>query len=311
LWLALEEKIRELGSHHLAEDAVEETIRAVASSLDEEGWNLSRNAGNMLALREAVAARNSVGRPLLKDLEGAFHALTLDHLRDPYLATSNLLDDIGQVWPALKESRRRPHLLEMVEGRRLDLLVAKARELGGDAGVRLLIQEDTPPETIVARLGIAQADYDRVLAEVKAERAERVRVKGLLKDVVDKPEAERIRHLITSDVSEELISEIAGAERGAIEDVKRAMEAEIAEKRRLEEEAAARKAAEAAGPALEDIPPDEMLEHIESLREILEFSDVEKEIRVMCEQSRIPTALVDIALSDPDRLDELEAEAEG
>jgi hypothetical protein len=38
---------------------------------------------------------------------------------------------------------------------------------------------------------------------------------------------------------------------------------------------------------------------------------VEKEIRVMCEQSSIPKALVDIAVSDPDKLDELEKAAEG
>jgi hypothetical protein len=88
------------------------------------------------------------------------------------------------------------------------------------------------------------------------------------------------------------------------------MEEELAEKQRLAEEAAARKEAEAAGPALEDIPPEEMLDHIEAIREILEFSDVEKEIRVMCEQSDIPKELVEIAVSDPDRLDELEAEAE-
>ncbi|MGD8258971.1 MAG: hypothetical protein PVH56_15495, partial [Desulfobacterales bacterium] len=77
------------------------------------------------------------------------------------------------------------------------------------------------------------------------------------------------------------------------------------------EEAAARKKEEAAGPPLEEIPPDEMLEHIEAIREIMEFSDQEKEIRVMCEQSSIPKALVDIAVSDPDKLDELEKEAEG
>ena len=73
----------------------------------------------------------------------------------------------------------------------------------------------------------------------------------------------------------------------------------------------ARKKAEAEGPALEDIPPDEMLDHIEAIREIMEFSDEEKEIRVMCEQSSIPKSLVDIAVSEPDRLDELEKEAEG
>ena len=104
---------------------------------------------------------------------------------------------------------------------------------------------------------------------------------------------------------------MAKVDQDAINGFKQAMEAEQKEKQRLEEEAAARKKEEAAGPPLEKIPPDEMLEHIEAIREIMEFSDKEKEIRVMCEQSSIPKSLVDIAVSEPDRLDELEKEAEG
>ena len=89
------------------------------------------------------------------------------------------------------------------------------------------------------------------------------------------------------------------------------MEEELAEKQRLAEEEAARKKAEAEGPSLDDIPSDELVDFIDSIREIMEFSDVEKEIRTMCEQSAIPKALVDIAVSDPDKLDELEKKAEG
>jgi hypothetical protein len=59
------------------------------------------------------------------------------------------------------------------------------------------------------------------------------------------------------------------------------------------------------------MPPDQMLEYIEGIREILDFSDQEKEIRIMCDQSSIPKALVDIAVSEPDKLDELENQAEG
>jgi hypothetical protein len=54
-----------------------------------------------------------------------------------------------------------------------------------------------------------------------------------------------------------------------------------------------------------------MLEHIEAIREIMEFSDVADEIRQMCEQSNIPKSLVDVAVSEPDKLDELEQTAEG
>ena len=104
---------------------------------------------------------------------------------------------------------------------------------------------------------------------------------------------------------------MAKVDQSAIDGIKQAMEEELKEKQRLEEEAAAKKKEAAAGPALEDISPDEMLDHIEAIREIMEFSDQEKEIRVMCEQSSIPKCLVDIAVSEPDRLDVLEKEAEG
>ena len=65
------------------------------------------------------------------------------------------------------------------------------------------------------------------------------------------------------------------------------------------------------GPALDAIPPDEMLEHIEAIREIMEFSDDPDEIRTMCEQSNIPKSLVDAVVENPDTLDELEKAAGG
>jgi hypothetical protein len=89
------------------------------------------------------------------------------------------------------------------------------------------------------------------------------------------------------------------------------MEAELAEKQRLAEEETARKKAEAEGPSLESIEPDDMVEHIEAIQEIMEFSEEPDEIRTMCEQSSIPKCLVDIAVTDPDRLEKLLEEAEG
>jgi hypothetical protein len=105
--------------------------------------------------------------------------------------------------------------------------------------------------------------------------------------------------------------EMADVDQGVLDAVKKAMEEELKEKQRLAEEEAARKKKEAEGPSLEDMSSEDMLDHIESIREIMEFSDQEKEIRTMCEQSAIPKALVDIAVSDPDKLDELEKKAEG
>jgi hypothetical protein len=56
---------------------------------------------------------------------------------------------------------------------------------------------------------------------------------------------------------------------------------------------------------------DQILEYIESIREIMEFTDKENEIRVMSEQSSIPKAIVDVAVAGPDALDELEKKAGG
>ncbi|MBW1888617.1 MAG: hypothetical protein JRI52_09760, partial [Deltaproteobacteria bacterium] len=174
-----------------------------------------------------------------------------------------------------------------------------------------LIDEKVAPEVVTNALEITAEKLEQVNAEMEKEHAERARVTALLEAVEGKSNEEKVKHLFENDISEELIIEMAKVDQGVIDTVKQAMEDELKEKQRLAEEEAARKKETAAGPTLEDIPPDEMLDYIESIREIMEFSDKEKEIRVMCEQSSIPKDLVDIAVSEPDRLDELEKKAEG
>ena len=191
------------------------------------------------------------------------------------------------------------------------MLIAKAKGLPDDAGIRFLIEKELYFPVITKALEITEEKLDQVNEQIKKERAERARVATLLEKVADKTNAEKVRYLIDNDVSEELIIEMAKVDQSVLDAVNKAMEEELKEKQRLAEEEAARKKAEAEGPALEDIPPDDLLEYIESIREIMEFSDQEKEIRVMCEQSSIPKALVDIAVSEPDKLDELEKKAEG
>ena len=309
--MAIENAISGLGSQELTGDKLEPAIQGLAKSMDAAGMNVSRNAGNMMEIRRALAARVAVGRPMMEDLNKAFDSLTLETVANTYSACVGLISEVGKDWPALKEAERRPDILRIMERIKLDLLVAKAKDAGGDAGVRILIEEGLPSEIITDRLDITQEEYARVLAAVEAERAERARVKGLIADAEGKTGADLIRHLITSDVAEDLIMELGGVNQEAIDEVNKAMEEEIAEKERLAAEAAAKKAAEAAGPSLDDIPPDEMLEHIEAIREILDFSDKENEIRTMCEQSSVPKDLVEIAVSDPDRLDERVVAAEG
>jgi hypothetical protein len=251
----------------------------------------------------------------MKDFNSAIAALTLEDVADPYSATTKLIGDIGKTWPKLKRSERRADVIGIVEQAKLDLFIAKANGLPDDEGIRLLIEEQVAPEVITNALDITAEKLEQVNTEMEKERAERDRVTTLLEAVADKSNEEKAKHLFANNVSEKLIIEMAKVDQDAIDSAKQAMEAELKEKQRLEEEEAARKAAQkkeaAAGPSLEEIPPDEMLEHIEAIREIMEFSDQEKEIRVMCEQSSIPKSLVDIAVSEPERLDELEKKAEG
>ena len=311
LWLSIEENILGLDSQDLTAANLEASIQRVAGELDNAGYNVSNHGGNLLQLRWVMSETSKVGRPLMKDVNAAIAALKLEDVADAYGATDKLINDIGKTWPKLKRSERRADVIKMVEQTRLDLLVAKAKELPGDEGIRLLIGEKVASNVITSRLEITEDKLKQVNAEIEKERAERARVAKLLEAVEGKSDEEKVKHLFDNSVSEDLIIEMAQVDQGAIVGAKKAMEAELKEKQRLAEEEAARKAAEAAGPALDDIPPEELLDHIEAIREIMEFSDQEKEIRVMCEQSAIPKALVDIAVSEPDKLDELEKKAEG
>ena len=311
LWLSIEERILGLDSQDLSAAKLEASIQRIAGELDSAGYNVSNHGGNLLQLRWAMNDASIAGKSLMKDIKSAIGAFKLEDVADLYAASDKLINDIAKTWPKLKRSERRADVIGMVEQTRLDLLIANAKEQSGDEGIRYLIEEKVEPEVITSALDITQEKLDEVNAQIAAERAERARVAGLLEKVEGKSDEEKVRHLFDNNVSEELIIEMAGVDQSAIEGAKKAMEEELKEKERLAAEAAAKKAAEAAGPALEDIPPEEMLDHIEAIREIMEFSEEEKEIRVMCEQSAIPKALVDIAVSEPDKLDELEKQAEG
>jgi hypothetical protein len=311
LWLLIEEKISEMTSDDLTPDNLENTVRRAAVELDSRGYKVSSQAGHMLQLRWAVADRVEVGRPLMNDLNNAVAALKLEDVGDPYKAAVNIIRGVGEVWPKLRQSERRPDVLRMVENARLDLLITRAKELSGEQGIRLLIEEEVDPSVIVEGLGISEEEHRRVHAAVEAERAERTRVEKLIEAAKGKSDEDKVRDLINNEVSDELIIELGGVDKSLLDSVRQSMEEELKEKHRLAEEEAARKKAEAEGPPLEEIPPDQMLEYIESVREILEFSDKENEIRTMCEQSSIPKALVEIAVSEPEKLDELEEKAGG
>ena len=311
LWLLIEENILALDSTDLAGEKLEPSIQRIAGELDNSGYNVSRHGGNLLKLRWAVEKAVKAGHPLMKDFNTAVAALTLEDVADPYKATSKLLDDVAKTWPELRSPERRADVIKIVEQTKLDLLIAKAKSLPGDESIRLLIKEKVASQVITSALEISDEKLKQVKAEIKKELAERDRVATLLEAVAGKSDEEKVKHLFEKNVSVELIIEMAKVDQGVIDAAKQAMEEELKEKQRLAEEEAERKKAEAAGPALDDIPPDELIGYIESIREIMEFSEEEKEIRIMCEQSSIPKSLVDIAVSEPDKLDELEKNAQG
>ncbi|MGD9160327.1 MAG: hypothetical protein PVG39_18065 [Desulfobacteraceae bacterium] len=311
LWILIEKQITEYNDDDFSESNSLGTAKEIAAALDETGYNVSKSGGNWLRLKAALKARNKACRPFMQDLDKSISALTLDNITDTYFDAMKIAAGLGGDWPAVMASENRPDFEKMVTDKKTDLIVAKAKELGGEEGIRYLIDKEFEPADIVELMDISEEEYKAVKARVDAEIAEKARVKELIEKIADKSDEEKIKYLLNNNAADELIIETGGFDQAAIDNVKKAMEEELAEKKRLEEEAAAKKAAEAAGPSLDQIEPDQMLEYIEGIREILYFSDQEKDIRIMCEQSNIPKALVDIAVSDPDKLDELEEQAGG
>ncbi len=311
LWMLIEKEIQKQTDEDFTEANSLATSRKIAEELDKTGYNVSKHGGNWMQLTAAAKARNRVGKPFMQDFDQAVSALGLDDIKDTYATAMKIIRDLGRDWPSFLASKHRADVDEIVGNKKIALMIAKAKELPGEPGIRYLISESFEPQAIMEALGVSEEEYKSVKSKVDAELAEKARVQGLFDAVEDASEEDKIKHLLNNNAADELITEIGGIKQSAIDAMKKAMEKELAEKKRKEEELAAKKAAEAAGPALGNIDSDNMLEYIEGIREILEFSDVEKDIRTMCEQSSIPETLVDIAVSDPDKLDELEKEAGG
>ena len=311
LWIAMEKKIFEHASGDSSGSNLESLIQKIATELDNSGYSVSNHGGNMLQLRWAMAEKNRNGKPLMQDLDEAIKKLTFEDVENAKTATANVINALGATWPKIQDSDRNPAILDMIEKVRLGFLVQRAKDLSESRGIRYLIDYGIASDVIVNELCITQERYDQEVAAIKAEKAKKAQVRSLLDAVADKPEEEQIKHLINNDISDELIVEIAGAEQSSIDNVRKSMEEELKEKRRLAEEEAAKKAALAAGPSLKEISMEDRLTHIEAIRDIMDLCDQEEDIRKMCEQSKVPKCLVDIAITDPDKLDELEQEAEG
>ena len=146
---------------------------------------------------------------------------------------------------------------------------------------------------------------------MKAELAEINRVKALFAEVEGKSVEDKVKTMMKENVTDELMIEIGGLDQATIDGVKKSMEAELAEKQRLADEAAAKKKAEAEGPSLDSMSNDDIIAHIDAIRDIMGFSDKPEEIRTMAEQSKIPKAIIDVAVSGEEALDKLQEKANG
>lgn len=310
LWLAIEENIFALEGQISLENK-ESAIQDIVAKLNGDGYAISKSGRKMLSLRWAVDEMLQVGRPMLKDLKAGLDALSLDELANPCHASYKVTDAMEKTWASIQKTERREAIVEMFTEAKLGLLFDKAKGMEGDLGIRLVIAEEVESEIILERLGITQEKLDQVNADIAAEIAARENVRALLEKVEGKSDEEKVKFLFNQNITEDLIIEVAGIGEAAIAAAKKAMEEELKEQERLAAEEAARKKAEAEGPALEDIPMEELAEHIYAIREIQYFSEVEKEIRTMCEQSAIPKSVVDLSFADPDKFDELEKQCEG
>ncbi|NNK85081.1 MAG: hypothetical protein HKO91_05970, partial [Desulfobacterales bacterium] len=99
LWLSIEEHILGLGSQGLSRENYEASLQQIAGELDNAGFNVSHHGGNLLQLRWAMNETHKVGKPLMEDINAAMGALTLEDVTDPYLATNQIIADIGKTWP--------------------------------------------------------------------------------------------------------------------------------------------------------------------------------------------------------------------
>ena len=127
----------------------------------------------MIQLRQAMDGRCKVGRPLMKDFNDAIAAFTLEDVADPISATGKLVRDLGEAWPKLQGSESKADVLRIVENTKLDLLVAKAKSLSGDEGIRLLIEKEVESEVIIKVLDITAEKLGQVKRRNRKKNVQR------------------------------------------------------------------------------------------------------------------------------------------
>ena len=224
LWILIEKQIQTYDEGDFIEENILATSRKIAEELDKTGYNVSKHGGNWMKLTAAVKARNRVGRPFMEDFNQALTALVLDDIKDSHATAMKIMRDLGRDWPSLLTSEHGADVDKIVESIRIDLIIAMAKELSGEPGIRYLMTESFEPQAIMEALGVSEEEYKSVKSKLDAELAEKARVKHLFADMEESSEEDKIKHLLNKNVADELITEIGGIKQSAIDTVKKAME---------------------------------------------------------------------------------------
>jgi hypothetical protein len=153
LWLEIEDKILEHTEQGLNEAEQESVIQKIAAELELKGGD------NWLHLRWAVEERLEKRSILMKEFNESLSALKLEDVTDTYSAMMKLTYKLGEKWPRLKESKYRPDVQALIEEIKLDLQIAKSKELGGQKGVRFMIEQAVDKEIVLESLGISEDEY--------------------------------------------------------------------------------------------------------------------------------------------------------
>ena len=196
LWVLIETQIQKYTGEDFSEANSLETSRKIAAELDEAGYNVSKSGGNWLQLRAAVEARNRVGRPFMQDLNQAISALGLDDIKDTYATAMKIIAALGNDWPSFLASEHRADVDEIVRNKKIDLMIARAKELSGEQGIRYLVSESFEPQVIMETLGVSEEEYKSVKSKVDAELAEKAKVQEYFAAAEDVSDEDKIKHLL-------------------------------------------------------------------------------------------------------------------
>ena len=154
LWILIEREIQKYTEEDFSEANSLETSRKIAAELDETGYNVSKSGGNWMRLKAAVKARGRVGRPFMDDFNLAVSSLGLNDIEDPHATAMKIIRALGNDWPTFLASEHRPDVDAIVQKKKVDLMIARAKELSGEQGMRYLISESFEPQAVMEALGV-------------------------------------------------------------------------------------------------------------------------------------------------------------